>query len=84
MFNCRRDFGCMDNAREMCEPVCVKEEPINSCVTKDICHEVKHIIPVHTHMIDRHIYNHTYEPQFTCSHEEQIIDNDPCKCGQFK
>lgn len=89
MFNRNRracGCGCMDQCRdmEMCPPICVSEAPINSCVQKDICHEVKHIIPIHTHMIDRHIYNHTYEPQFSCSREEQVVNNDPRRCGQFR
>jgi len=88
MFNRNRfGCGCMNQCkqeREMCPPTCVEEAPINSCVQRDICHEVKHIVPIHTHMIDRHIYNHTYEPQYSCSREEQVINNDPGQCGLFK
>jgi hypothetical protein len=88
MFN-NRHCGCM-NMRNNCEcernacekPCCVTEAPINNCVQRNICHEVKHIVPIHTHMIDRHIYNHTYVPQYSCSHENQVINNDPCM-GQF-
>lgn len=89
MFNRNRMYGhgnmnkCC-NEREMCEPMCVHEEPINSCVQRDICHDVKHIVPIHTHMIDRHIYNHTYVPQYTCSREEQVVNNDPGCNGLFK
>ena len=41
-----------------------------------------HVCPVHTHVINRHIYKHTYTPQYTCSEENQIInlDNHGC-CG---
>lgn len=39
-----------------------------------------HVCPMHTHVINRHIYNHTYTPQFTCSEETQIINNDCGKC----
>ena len=38
-----------------------------------------HVIPVHTHVINRHIYNHTYKPEYTCSEENQIINNE-CGC----
>ena len=39
-----------------------------------------HVCPIHTHVINRHIYNHSYTPQYTCSEETQVnnIDNGPC------
>lgn len=67
---------------EVCPPTCIEEAPINTCVQNDIYHEVKHIVPIHTHMIDRHIYNHTYVPKYTCSKEDQVINNDPGVCSQ--
>ena len=57
---------------EMCCPVnnscCnnpVVEPAINKCVEREFCHEVNHICPIHTHVINKHVYNHTYTPQYT-------------------
>lgn len=39
-----------------------------------------HVCPVHTHVINRHIYKHTYTPEYSCSEENQVInlDNNGC------
>ena len=42
-----------------------------------------HVCPMHTHVVNRHIYNHTYTPQYTCSEENQVINNDCGKCSGF-
>ena len=67
------------------EPNCPIMEPvITNCIEKEFCHEVKHVCPIHTHVINKHIYNHTYTPEYTCSEENQIINNDPgCCCNKF-
>ena len=45
--------------------------------------QVPHICPIHTHVINRHIYNHTYTPEYTTSEENQVINNDPGSCCNF-
>ena len=59
---------------------CVMEPTITKCVEKEFYHEVPHVCPIHTHVINKHIYNHSYTPQYTCSEENQVcnIDNGPC------
>lgn len=37
-----------------------------------------HVVPVHTHVINKHIYKHTYMPCYTCSEENQVCNIDPC------
>ena len=59
------------------------EPTINSCIEKDYYHEVPHVCPIHTHVVNRHIYNHTYTPKYSCSEENQIINNDCGKCSGF-
>ena len=66
---------CME--QQVVEPV------INKCVEKEFYHEVPHICPIHTHVINRHIYQHTYTPQYSCSEENQVINNDCGKCSNF-
>ena len=69
--------GCQD--RPQMEQ-CVMEPTITKCIEKEFYHEVPHVCPIHTHVINRHIYNHSYTPQYTCSEENQVcnIDNGPC------
>jgi len=63
--------------REIVEPV------VNKCIEKCCYHEVSHICPIHTHVINKHIYNHTYRPCYTCSEECQMINNECGSCCQF-
>lgn len=37
-----------------------------------------HCCPFHTHVVNKHIYTHTYTPQYSCSEENVVINND---CG---
>lgn len=87
MFNqncCNRNmnmFGRNCCQRQMSEQVV--EPVINKCVEKMYYHEVPHICPIHTHVVNKHVYNHTYTPRYTCSEENQIINNDCGKCSGF-
>lgn len=60
----------------------IVEPTMNKCIEKEFFHEVPHVCPVHTHVINRHIYKHTYTPEYTTSEENQVInlDNGGC-CG---
>ena len=71
--------GCCP--RQMTNPIV--EPTMTKCVQKDFYHEVPHVCPMHTHVVNRHIYNHTYTPQYTCSEENQVINNDCGKCSGF-
>ncbi len=68
--------------RQLMEQV-VEEPTITKCVEKNFYHEVPHVCPIHTHVINRHIYNHTYTPRYTCSEECQVVNNDCGKCSGF-
>ena len=82
MFNkCCFNRGCCIQQPQMCEQVV--EPPINKCIEKEFYHEVPHVCPIHTHVINRHIYKHTYTPQYSCSEENQVINNDCGSCSQF-
>ena len=76
--NCSFQKGCMP--RQNCP---IMEPIMTNCVERQFCHEVKHICPIHTHVINKHIYNHTYTPQYSCSEENQIINNDQGCCNKF-
>ena len=54
------------------------------CVQRNIVHEVKHICPINTRIINNHIFRHTYQPRYTCS-EENVVTNQQCgSCCQFR
>ena len=81
MFFGRRQFMdnncCMNNYddRQM-QPI--QEPTVTNCVEREFYHEVPHCCPFHTHIINKHIYTHTYTPQYSCSEENVVINND---CG---
>lgn len=64
-----------------CEPII---EPTKShCIEKEFFHDVQHICPIHTHVINKHIYRHNYTPQYSTSEENQIVNIDCGSCNQF-
>ena len=63
--------------------------PINEAVQERVVnrtfvHEVPHVCPIHTRIINHHVYKHTYRPSYTCS-EENVCSNIQCgSCCQFR
>ena len=58
----------------------VQERVIN----RTFVHEVPHTYPIHTRIINHHIYKHTYRPVYTCS-EENVCSNVECgSCCNFR
>lgn len=53
-------------------------------VHRTFVHEVPHTCPIHTRIINHHVYKHTYKPVYTCS-EENVCSNVQCGfCCQFR
>ena len=62
----------------------VMETPRERCVYRNIYHEVPHVCPINTRVINNHIYRHTYQPRYTCS-EENVVSNVQCgSCCNFR
>ena len=63
----------------VCPPV--YECPQERCVNRQIVHEVPHVVPVNTRIINHHVYKHSFTPCFTCC-EENVCSNvfEP-RCG---
>ncbi|MDD2505231.1 MAG: hypothetical protein PHF21_03025 [Bacilli bacterium] len=62
-----------------CQPII--ECPCERVINRQFNHCVPHIQPIHTRVINHHIYNHSYIPQYTCCEENQVIhvyDQNPC------
>ncbi len=79
MFNnqcCNREPEC--RMQEVIEPA------INKCVEREFFYEVPHVCPIHTHIINKHIYRHTYRPEYSCSEENIICNQDPGSCCNFR
>lgn len=71
---CEQPKPCIE--REVVEPT------VTNCVEREFYHEVPHVVPVHTHVVNKHIYKHTYTPCFTCSEENVVCDMGPDCCGR--
>lgn len=54
----------------VCPPV--YECPRETICHRYICHEVPHIIPCNTRIINHHIYRHTYAPTYSCCEENEV------------
>ena len=53
-------------------------------VQRNIVHEVKHVCPINTRIINNHIFRHTYQPRYSCC-EENVVTNQQCgSCCQFR
>ena len=81
-FDRRCNFCC-------CAPCCCRREEVcmeptvHKCIEREFCHEVPHICPIHTHTINKHVYRHTYTPQYTVSEEDVIINEECGSCCNF-
>jgi hypothetical protein len=54
------------------------------CIHRTFVHEVPHVCPIHTKIINHHIYKHTYRPVYTCS-EENVCSEIQCgSCCNFR
>ena len=53
-------------------------------INRTFVHDVPHTCPIHTRIINHHVYRHTYRPVYTCS-EENTVSNIQCgSCCQFR
>ncbi len=69
------DFGTMQGP--------IIEPGRERVIQRNIVHEVKHICPMNTKIINNHIFRHTYQPRYTCC-EENTVTNVQCgSCCNF-
>ena len=74
---------CIDNDYNNYYPNYMPEGNLG-CPQERVCtrvfvHEVPHMVPIHTRIINHHVYRHTYTPVYTTS-ECDTCENvyDPC------
>ncbi len=58
----------------------VYECPKERVIHREFVHEVPHICPVNTRIVNHHIYKHTYSPCYTCCEENEVCNISDC-CG---
>lgn len=61
--------------------------PVYECPMENVCervimHDVPHIVPIHTKIINRHVYKHSFIPKYTSS-ECDVCEN-VYDCGYKK
>lgn len=60
-------------------------EPMQErCVHRTIMHEVPHVCPIRTRIINHHIYRHTYRPEYSCCEENVVSNVNQGSCCNFR
>ena len=72
--------GAMDMNMNSCPNTPIVEPMQEKCVHRTIMHEVNHVCPIRTKIINHHVYRHTYRPEYSCCEENVVsnIDNGGC------
>lgn len=53
-------------------------------INRTIMHEVPHICPMQTKIVNHHVYKHTYQPSYSCC-EENVCSEIQCgSCCNFR
>lgn len=65
-----------------CQMPPVYECPQERVVNREFVHEVPHIVPINTRVVNHHIYRHSYTPCYTCC-EENVVCNVYDGCPRF-
>ena len=53
-------------------------------INRTFVHDVPHICPINTRIINNHIYRHTYQPRYTCCEENRVCQEQCGSCCCFK
>ena len=72
----------MDMNTNISSSTTIVEPMQEKCVHRTIMHEVAHVCPIRTKVINHHVYRHTYRPEYSCCEENVVsnIDNGSCSC----
>lgn len=68
--------SCTPQMTDVCPTI--YECPEERCVHREIIHEVPHVKPINTRIINHHIYRHTYTPCYTCTEENEVCNVNVC------
>lgn len=53
-------------------------------INRTFVHEVPHVCPINTRIINNHIFRHTYQPHYTCCEENRVCQEQCGSCCQFR
>ena len=53
-------------------------------INRTFIHNVPHICPINTRIINNHIYRHTYQPRYTCCEENRVCQEQCGSCCCFR
>lgn len=56
-------------------------EPVQErVVNRTIVHEVQHVCPIRTRIVNHHVFKHTYQPSYSCCEENVCseVQENPC------
>lgn len=53
-------------------------------VNRTFCHEVPHVCPMRTRIINHHVFRHTYRPEYSCCEENVSSTINTGSCCQFR
>lgn len=67
-----------DNTAPIVEPMQEK------CVHRTIYHQINHVCPIRTKIINHHVYRHTYRPEYSCCEENVVSNIDNGSCCNFR
>lgn len=60
-------------------------EPIQERqVHRTIMHEVPHVCPIRTRIVNHHVYRHTYQPSYSCCEENTCSTINCGSCCKFR
>ena len=70
----------MSMGMDGCNMAPIYECPQERCCHRYICHEVPHVIPCNTRIINHHVYKHTFTPAYTCCEENEYSNVYEPRC----
>ena len=69
------------NAGMMCPPI--YECPQERVIHRQYIHNVPHVCPINTRIVNHHVYKHTYSPCYTCCEENEVCNVTEGCCNNF-
>ena len=87
--NMENEINMNNDTMDYNNTTCPNNQPImeplqEKCVHRTIMHEVNHICPIRTKIINHHVYRHTYRPEYSCCEENVVSNIDNGGCCNFK
>ena len=77
------DVNGMNSNMNICQNSPIIEPMRERCVNRTFVHEVPHVCPIRTKIINHHVYKHTYRPEYSCCEENVVSNIDQGSCCNF-